>query len=577
MSLRRLCSLLALVIAALLGFGSPQSHSQEPIESKSIDANKLFGDAQVAKIEIFIAEDDWNKLRVQKREFVDSMIDPNQKPFDTFSADLKIDGFEIKNVGIRKKGFFGSLDDDFPSLRIKVDEFVEQSPLGSLKRLTLNNNKQDAPLLSQFMAYEFFNRIGLVAPRVGFVTLYVNDKHLGLYSQVESVDKVFLKNRFGSGSGDLWEGTLADFSPKSVKRLEWKSGGHEDSNDWKVARLAEILQQKEVDLEAIGKIVDLDSFYRFWAAESLLSFWDGYCSNQNNFFVYDDPKTEMLHFMPWGADSLWSTMTGPFGGFSRPVESIYLNSVLPYRLFSTESGQTKYREALTELLDHHWNEVEMTERIEKLSETIKPHLHKRQSGATAGQRAMKRFIETRRKRVARELESWPVELPPKSRRPMYVNEVGMAKGDFSTFWSRVPKGQSSKGTVAIELDGKTFELREPKVSSRRFSFGFMGMAVPQDSLPAVIEIIGKGSDDETCTLSLTVETKDFEGAKNQTVNVRGSFSVGNAGAAGPFGGPNMKWIQGTCVMTESGTSPGTPVIGSFEAKFLQLKGGFFER
>ena len=180
------CVLLTLTLnAPLIGFAD-----------EAQDANQLYGDAHVTKIEITIDEEAWNSLRLQKREFIEGMLAPAEKPFDTFRADLRIDGIEIKEVGIRKKGFFGSLDDDFPSLRIKLDEYVDQKPLGDIKRLTLNNNKQDTTLLSQYMAYQFFNRVGVQAPRVGFATVFVNDKHLGVYSVVEPIDKVLLKSRF---------------------------------------------------------------------------------------------------------------------------------------------------------------------------------------------------------------------------------------------------------------------------------------------------------------------------------------------------------------------------------------------
>ena len=38
--------------------------------------------------------------------------------------------------------------------------------------------------------------------------------------------------------------------------------------------------------KAVGELVDLDAFYKFWAMEGLLGFWDGYSANRNNFFVY---------------------------------------------------------------------------------------------------------------------------------------------------------------------------------------------------------------------------------------------------------------------------------------------------
>ena len=36
--------------------------------------------------------------------------------------------------------------------------------------------------------------------------------------------------------------------------------------------------------KALQQIVDEQAFYRFWTLEGLLSFWDGYSGNRNNFF-----------------------------------------------------------------------------------------------------------------------------------------------------------------------------------------------------------------------------------------------------------------------------------------------------
>lgn len=270
-------------------------------EPKKFDPNTLYGSERVTKIEITLEPESWDRLRLQKRDFVDSMLDPSSTNFDNFRGKIRIDGFEIPEVAIRKKGFFGSVDDDFPSLKIKFDEYVDQAPMGSVKRLTLNNNKQDLPLLSQFMAYRFFNQVGVPAPRVGFATLYVNDKHLGVYSIVESVDKPFLAANYGNNAGDLLEGTLADFSKKSLKRLDFKSGAHKSSEEWRVNQVAELLEEEKLDLKKLEQLIDMESFYRFWVTESLLACWDGYSANQNNYFVYDNPKTGRLHFIPWGA------------------------------------------------------------------------------------------------------------------------------------------------------------------------------------------------------------------------------------------------------------------------------------
>lgn len=561
-----------LVAFTIIGLGGA-AYADEP---RTLDPTTLYGSDRVSKIEISIEPRLWNELRLQKRDFTDSMLEPGATAFDNFRANIRIDGVEITDVAIRKKGFFGSVDENFPSLKIKLDEYVDQSPLGASKRLTLNNNKQDMPLISQFMAYRFFNQAGVPAPRVGFANVYVNEKHLGVYSLVETVDKAFLSANFGSSSGDLLEGTLADFSKKSIKRMDHKSGANEDSEKWRVNELAELLQADELDLNKLRQVIEMDSFYRFWATESLLAFWDGYSANQNNFFVYDNPKTGRLHFMPWGADSLWSTMAGPFGGFAKPNESVFANALLANRIFKTEAGCEGYRKTIVDLLAKHWNEEKMKLKIDELAVLLKPHLHDRQKQSVGAQKEMKRFIDSRRQKINRELENWPVKIPDKPRRATYANEIGVASGEFSTFWHRAPKDKESSTKLALRINDKDIVFEEVKVASKRFSMGFMGFGVAPETMPPIVEFNGKSSEGEKFTLTLSFKTSDFavadEGPKE--VTIRGTLNkLGGGQPTGPMGG--VKFLQGTCRLTQASMNPGDSVTGQFQVKILRLLGGFF--
>jgi hypothetical protein len=471
------------------------------------------------------------------------------------------------------------MDDEYPSLRIKLNEYVAQTPLGKITRLTLNNNKQDTSQLSQWMAYDFFNRVGVAAPRVGFASVFVNGQHLGVYSLVEAVDKAFLEERFGSAKGDLLEGTLADFSRPSLRRMEWKSGQHAEIENWRVNQLADLLNSEACDLESVARLVDLDQFYLFWATESLLACWDGYTGNQNNYFVYDDPKTERMRFIPWGADALWSSMGGPFGGFQRPIESVYANSLLPHRLLTSPDGQRRYRATLQGLLDKHWKEDDLKDQVDTLGKLVEPHLHARQKGSKVAQENLQRFIQFRRQRVSRELDQWPPEYPTKPRTPMHTVDAGLAKGEFSTYWIKAPKGTEGTGSMELFLDGSPIKFEQLRVQSRRFSMGFFGFGAPADSMPPIVEFVGK-VDNATYTLTLAFEKADFSRTDSSPdlalANVSGSLIKTMPGEA-PAGmwNPNTRWLKGTCHISEAAMVQGAPIRGSFEINLYRLVGGFF--
>ncbi|NNE00949.1 MAG: hypothetical protein HKN47_26840, partial [Pirellulaceae bacterium] len=273
-------------------------------DAKTIDGDVLLAPDRLVEIRLELDQADWRELCRQARDPAAAFSGlPSENPYSYFKADLWIDGEKIPSVGVRKKGFIGSSDQQRPSLKIKFDQFVQQDPIAGLSRLTLNNNKQDRSQMSQFLVYQLFRKAGNPAPRSNWAHVTVNGQNLGIYSNVESIKNPFLERAFDDKTGNLYEGTLTDFHPQTIDRIEVKN--NDDTNDLSdLQRLTDLLAGGgDLDLEELEKIIDLDSFIRYWTIESLTGFWDGYCSNQNNFYVYFSPKhDDRAYFIPWGAD-----------------------------------------------------------------------------------------------------------------------------------------------------------------------------------------------------------------------------------------------------------------------------------
>ena len=116
-------------------------------------------------------------------------------------------------------------------------------------------------------------------------------------------------------------------------------------------------------------------FYRFWAIEGLVGFWDGYSGNKNNFFVYLNPEDNKFHFIPWGMDSIFTKKSElDFMNDPRAPISVKTQGLIAYKLYQFESGRQRYAEVLTEILDEHWNTTELLATLDKAAEMIEPHL-----------------------------------------------------------------------------------------------------------------------------------------------------------------------------------------------------------
>lgn len=556
-------------------------------------ADSLFPTDRLLEIAIEMPPEDWDALCAQTRDIRKAFSGVTDDPFTYFRGDITIDGNTIASVGIRKKGFIGSLDRDRPSLKIKFNEYVKQTPIDGLDRLTLNNNKQDSSQISQYLAYKTFNAAGIHAPRCSFARVTVNGRFLGVYSHVESVRKPFLRQRFGSSDGTLYEGTLADFYPKAIDRLELKSGPKGDDRTTPRA-LAEILAADTVpSLEEIGAIVDLGAFLKFWAIESLIGFWDGYSNNQNNYFVYEKPDTGKLYFMPWGADGAFTSQDGPFGRFGNQTSpAIYAQSMLANRLFNAEGAPDRYRETLRGLLNEVWKEDEMLAETRRIETLLQDHLHPDQRRAAAAMETVRNFIRSKRAAVETALEDWPAPIPDAPRKPSYTVHVGSAEGRFATRWNRDADGSA---TVRIVLDGEPVDLEQITASAQpappppRFGRGGRGFGrrglendIPEEAAPASIVLRGvRKSNGEPVTLTVNMARDEFVNGKGRAVAIDGTLTEGEQrsgfGFGFPGGGGNQRSLRGEVVLTDTGVTDGEAVSGEFNLTIHESRGGFFDR
>ncbi|MEE3372300.1 MAG: CotH kinase family protein [Planctomycetota bacterium] len=550
------------------GIASPCQAEQQALQ---LTADKLFDPAHLVNVEIELSRDDWNTLRHQTRALALSLgKTPAERPFRYFPGNVTVDGVLIRNVGIRKKGFLGSLSQSRPSLKIKFGEFQQQQPIAGLDRLTLNNNRQDRSLASQYLCYRFFNETGTVACRCNHAKVTVNGEYLGIYSHVEAIKAPFLKARFGDTSGDLYEGTVADLWPDSFQRFELKTS---QSSHAPLAQLADLLAQEQLDLQAIGKLLDLPAFVKFWATESLLGFWDGYTNNQNNFFIYRSPANSKLYFLPWGLDCAFTNgmPLPPF--FIRP-KSVYCRSLLANRLYRVPAIQQQYRETLLSLLQDHWQESKWNAEIDRLEAHLENHLHHSQRDFSRNLKRVRQFVAGRRKVIQKELNEWPLEIAQGPREPLYFKPLGQATATFTTRWfAKEPEDPLHTGQLELNLslDGQAvqFKDRQLGIHARLGDRDFSGKR------SATLVITGKRlPDDKQIILAAGLPLTEFRPSTGNRSLVQGYYAAGNTqGLLALFFRPQTQTVAGHIQLDQASTEVGAPVSGTIELQILKMTGG----
>jgi len=110
----------------------------DPAAGQSDPTALMYEPTRIISIAINMDPDHWNQLRAQERTFVslfggNCLAQPFDNPFSWFPAQIMIDGQQRNNIGVRKKGFLGSLDRIKPALKIDLSQFQSNSTVYGLK------------------------------------------------------------------------------------------------------------------------------------------------------------------------------------------------------------------------------------------------------------------------------------------------------------------------------------------------------------------------------------------------------------------------------------------------------------
>jgi hypothetical protein len=378
----------------------------------------VYDPERVLEVRVSMDPADFEALRNETQTVEQLFNDPDcgtqpfPSPFNWYTADsVTLDGQTIGTIGIRKKGFIGSLSVEKPALKLELDRYVAGQEFNSVTRFTFNNARQDPSLVRQCLSFAFFERAGIAAPRCNFAHVVVNGEDLGVYANVETIKEPFLARNFPTATGKLWEGTISDFWPGS-----W-SGTYEPETDAAeddrhaldaIAAATSTLSGQAL-LNELALYIDIDQFIDYWAAEAVVGHLDGYAENGNNYFVYIDSDVGLMQFFPWDADY----------DFNPPVASIFeARMSLARKLYNLPNTRGQFLARVQSLLDTAWRgDISLSE-IARMRALLTPVLQ------AAGmqdelrtmivwQNALKNWIRARDGDVRAQLANAPPSVDPR--------------------------------------------------------------------------------------------------------------------------------------------------------------------
>lgn len=514
----------------------------------------LFPRDRVLDVQITMAPADWAALRSQPRpsDLSDTTCarQPTAPGYTYYPASITIDGATTAQVGLRKKGNLGSLSTTRPGLRVKANEYVAGQRIAGLEVLTLNNNHQDDALISQCLGYELFAAAGLPASRCAFAHVRVNGEDLGVYSHVESVREEFLARHFADATGNLYEsggdfvvGGTGGFQPKTNSTAP-------DCSD--LERVATALSAPAAQLPTqLGAVVDLPAYARFWAMEVVTDHWDGYANNQNNFFVYHDPSTDKMSFIPWGIDDLFSGRQRT----TRPY-SVFACGSLPWKLYATPAPRAQYLAALRDVLDTVWDAPTIIAEIDRMQALLAPLAD---AGFPGRLDPIRAFVNGREAQLRAELAAGDPVWPYPAGEPSCRIDLGTITATFNASWGTLGMFGGSgtmSGTIAgVDVTTSTLLTGAGVDAEGKGALQLLGR-LPDGRYAVIFVIISNPADVVPGTRAIDL------------LNVAAIMTFYDPATDTTRGGGLL--LPGSLTLTQAATTPGAPIVGSVTGRVIEL-------
>jgi spore coat protein CotH len=250
-------------------------------------------------------------------------------------ASVLIDGVNYDSVGVRYKGFSSaSINRVKNPFNIKLNYTISgQNHLG-IDKLKLSNVIQDPSFVREVLSYEIARQY-MPASEANYANVYINDTLIGLYSNIEAVNKEFLEKHFSSTDNVLVKGNPEEvdlFGENS--NLSNTPGGDtlnyaslysmESDYGWnELYAFIDTLNEYEYALE---KVLNIDRALWMHALNYTLVNFDSYIGYAQNYYLYQDDDGL---FNP----ILWD-LNMSFGSFRLSDASVY------YDGFSIEQAKT---------------------------------------------------------------------------------------------------------------------------------------------------------------------------------------------------------------------------------------------
>ena len=285
------------------------------------------------------------------------------------SGSLKI-GFKLN---------FDKFEDDYPE--------IDNQRFFGFDEMSFSSNYRDTSYLHEKVAADIFRNAGVPAARTAFYAVSLDygegETYLGLYTAIEEIDDTVLETQFSDNNGNLYkpEGTGASFIAGTFDEASFEKKTNEDEADFSdILALFDALHDEtrlsvpETWRMNLENVLDVGEFVQWLAINTVIQNWDVYGAMAHNFYLYNNPSTGLLTWIPWDNNEALSAGGRNNNNGSLDLTNTGDNWPLISYLMNDSVYHALYVSFVAETINTVFDPVQMTAIYQSLHTLITPYV-----------------------------------------------------------------------------------------------------------------------------------------------------------------------------------------------------------
>ncbi len=380
--------------------GGTISSSSGAMPEPPPDYELLYDPSVVSEFTISFTAQNWAALQADKEK--NKMLPMDQRDFAYVPCTVSFKGETYENVGIRYKGNSSfNIPGDKLSFKLDFDEYIPTQHIHGIQKMNFNNGFKDPSMLRECLSLEMYRNAGVWAPRCTYARINYDigdgagPQYWGIFTNVEQVDKRFLKDRFteANSDGNLYKPDGPGDALNTFNQATFEKKTNETAADWSdiqsfITLLNSLNDPKSVE-DMLGPVINLDSILRYMALNTILTSWDSYAGTGHNYYFYNNPKNKATtgkdywEYIAWDSNEAFGNFI-PMGSSSAAMiswpwnqPSAMAQKPLFNKIMMVPAWQSQYAQYMKDFLADSkvFEPAAMQARATELSALVSPAVH----------------------------------------------------------------------------------------------------------------------------------------------------------------------------------------------------------